>query len=272
MLGSDSQGSLAGTGRLQTLWERDVEQRGPESRGSVFAHDLAGNKIHRWRAEEIGDEVIDRVRINFHRRADLHDFPGAHDNDAVGERHCFFLIVRNEDEGALEHLVQPVAFGTQLAAEFRVEARQRLVEQERRWIGRQRARYCNPLRLAARALPWHLAQQMPDANHIGDFAHALDALLRRNFLHAQAELDVLRDVLMGKQRVSLEHHAEVAVARLEIVDDAPVDANFARSRILKTGDHAQRRRLAAAGWPDEDNELAILNREVQVLDRLNSAE
>src|SRR5262245_3011145 len=46
MLGPDSQGPLAGTGRLQTLWEWDVEQRGPESRDSVVAHDLAGNKIH----------------------------------------------------------------------------------------------------------------------------------------------------------------------------------------------------------------------------------
>src|SRR5262245_22030988 len=61
MLGPNSQGSLAVTGRLQTLRECDVEQRGPESRDSVVAHDLAGNEIHRWRAEEIGDEVIDRV-------------------------------------------------------------------------------------------------------------------------------------------------------------------------------------------------------------------
>ena len=72
--------------------------------------------------------------------------------------------------------------------------------------------------------------------------------------------------------MALKHHAEIAVARLEIVDDAPVDADFARSRILETGDHAQRRRLAAAGRSDEHDELAVFDREVQVLDRLNGAE
>src|SRR5262249_58830715 len=102
--------------------------------------------------EEIGDEVIDGVRIDFHRRADLHDLPGAHDDDAVGERHRFFLVVRNKYESAFEHLVQPVAFGAQLAAKFRVEARQWLVEEERGWIRYERACQGNPLRLTAPAL------------------------------------------------------------------------------------------------------------------------
>ena len=93
-----------------------------------------------------------------------------------------------------------------------------------------------------------------------------------DLLHAQAELDVLRDILVRKQRVALKDHAEIAVARLEIVHHAPVDADFARGRILEAGNHAQGGRLAAAGRSDEHDELAVLDGEVQALDRLNGAE
>src|SRR5262249_19026280 len=86
---------------------------------------------------------------------------------------------------------------------------------------------------------------------------------RRHFLHPQAELDVLRHILVRKKSVALEHHAEAAVARLEIVDHAPVDADFARGRVLETGNHAQRRRLAAAGGTDEGDELAVVDVEVR---------
>ncbi len=86
-----------------------------------------------------------------------------------------------------------------------------------------------------------------------------------HILHAQAELDVLRHRLVRKQRVALEHHAEAAVARLDVVDHAAVDPDLARGRILEARDHAQRRGLAAAGRADEHHELAVLDRDVDVL-------
>ena len=72
--------------------------------------------------------------------------------------------------------------------------------------------------------------------------------------------------------MTLEHHAEAAVARLEVVDHAAVDADFAGGRILEAGDHAQRRGLAAAGRADEDDEFAVLDGEAQVLYRFHRAE
>ena len=72
--------------------------------------------------------------------------------------------------------------------------------------------------------------------------------------------------------MTLENHSEIAVARLKIVHDASVDADIPGGRILEAGNHAQSGRLAAAGRPDEDDELAVFDGEVQVLDRLNGAE
>ena len=40
--------------------------------------------------------------------------------------------------------------------------------------------------------------------------------------------------------------------------------------LLETGDHAKRRRLAAAGRADEHHELAVLDRQVERVDRARS--
>ena len=69
--------------------------------------------------------------------------------------------------------------------------------------------------------------------------------------------------------MALEHHAEAAVARLQVVDHAPVDTDFAGCRILEAGDHAQRRGLAAAGRADENDEFAVLDGETQILSPLS---
>ena len=72
--------------------------------------------------------------------------------------------------------------------------------------------------------------------------------------------------------MGLEHHAEPAVARLDVVDHAPVDADFAGGRVLEAGDHAQRRGLAAARWTDEHHELAVLDRAREISDRNDRTE
>ena len=50
-----------------------------------------------------------------------------------------------------------------------------------------------------------------------------------------------------------------------VVDDALADPEDALGDLLEAGDHAQRRRLAAAGRADEDHELAVLDLEVEVV-------
>ena len=53
---------------------------------------------------------------------------------------------------------------------------------------------------------------------------------------------------------------------LQMRDVLAVDADRSRGRRLEAGDHAQGRRLAAAAGAEEGDELAALDREVEVLD------
>ena len=70
------------------------------------------------------------------------------------------------------------------------------------------------------------------------------------------------------ERVVLEHHRDVAVARRHVVDDVAADPDLAAGDLLQPGDHAQRGGLAAAGRADQHDELLVGDLEVDAVHRL----
>ena len=73
-----------------------------------------------------------------------------------------------------------------------------------------------------------------------------------------------------KDRVLLEDEPHLAFLRRhenalhDRIDDARADLDLAGAQIFEAGDHAQGRRLAAARSPDQHQELAILDNQVEV--------
>ena len=104
-------------------------------------------------------------------------------------------------------------------------------------------------------------------------AHAIRSLtsLLRRLAQAQAERDVVGDRQVRVERVVLEDHRDVAILRGEVVHDALADRDRPVADLLEAGDHAQRGRLAAARRSDEDEELAVLDVERQVLHGVDSS-
>ena len=104
----------------------------------------------------------------------------AHDGDAVGERQRLGLVVGDIEHGQVRQVaVQPRELLDHVAADLRIERRQRLVEQQHARTHGERARDGDALLLAA-----------------GEFAR----IARGEFLHAdhaQRILDPLRDQLFG---------------------------------------------------------------------------
>ena len=66
--------------------------------------------------------------------------------------------------------------------------------------------------------------------------------------------------------------ARPAVGGRDGVDHLAVDGEFAAGRPLEAGDHAQQRRLAAAGRADEDDELAVGDLQIDVVQHVDAAE
>jgi hypothetical protein len=68
------------------------------------------------------------------------------------------------------------------------------------------------------------------------------------------------------ERVVLEDHRDVAVLGREVGDVAVTDPDLAAVDLFEAGEHAQGGGLAAAGGADEDEELAVLDVDVELVD------
>jgi hypothetical protein len=72
---------------------------------------------------------------------------------------------------------------------------------------------------------------------------------------------------VGVERVALEDHRDVALPRCELRHVAVADQDGARGRLFEAGDDPKQRRLAAPGRADEHHELAVLDLQLDVVDR-----
>src|SRR3954467_9788659 len=77
---------------------------------------------------------------------------------------------------------------------------------------------------------------------------------------------------MRIERVVLEHHRNVALFRLDIVDDAITDRNGSRGDVFEAREHPQQGGLAATGGADQHDELAILDRNRHAVQNFEIAE
>ncbi len=175
------------------------------------------------------------------------------------------------DDCRVEILVEPLDLGAHLHAQLGIEVGQRLVHQEDGRIAHQRAAQCDALLLAARQFARQALEQVGHVEHLRRLAHLLVDLRRRQPAHLQREGEVLVDRLVGIERVVLEHHGDVAILGIEIVDHAVADDDVAAGDRNQPGDQIERRRLAAARWPDQGDELAVVDGQRHVVDGMNGA-
>ena len=165
-----------------------------------------------------------------------------------------------------EALLDAQDLGARLHAQLGVEVRERLVHEERGRLAHDRAAERDALPLPARE---RLRLAVEEAVEVEDLRGLLDAaldLLLRRLQQLEAEGEVVEDGHVRIERVRLEHHRDVPVLRRDAVDDPLADLDLAVVDLLEAGEAAQRRRLAAPRWPDQDQELLVVDLEVEVVD------
>src|SRR4029079_4236802 len=86
------------------------------------------------------------------------------------------------------------------------------------------------------------------------------ALGTSDLREAKREQDVLEHAHARIKRVRLEDDADVAIARLDIVDARAIERDVAARRAVDSRQHQERRRLAASRRSKKDDERAVVDR------------
>ena len=224
-------------------------------------------------AEKIGDEARSRRLVDVRRRADLDDAARLHDGEAIRHRRRGFLIVRDIDRREAQALLNGAQLDRHVVAEPPVERRHRLVEQDDRRLGHERARQGDPLQLppaqrVRMSLGEFLRRQLNQRKHPLDL---LDDRRAREALHPQAEGDVLANGHVREDRERLEHKADIAPVRRNPQDASAQDADIAGAWTIESGDHPHGGRLPAARRAEQRQNLAREDLQRDVVDGANCA-
>ena len=182
--------------------------------------------------------------------------------DAVGHRHRLGLVVGHVERRRAQRPLDACHLGSHPDPELRVEIGQRLVHQERPWLPHDRAAHRDPLPLAARQRLGAPVQQLCQAQDLGRLGDPSGAFGAAHPREPESERHVVAHRHVRVQGVALEDHRKVAVGRRYVGDFDAVDQDVARGGRPEPGDYAQRRRLTAAGWADQYQELAVVDGQI----------
>src|SRR5579884_2683175 len=213
-------------------------------------------------AEEARHEPGLRMLVQLRGRTELLDVPVIHDHDAVSHRHRLFLVVRDVHERDADLVLDPLQLELHLLAQLEIERAERLVEEQHARLVDER----DALLLAARQLARLASLEPREADELQRLADAAPQIAALHLAPTEAERDVLEDRQVREERIRLEDGVHVALVRRQRRDITAAELDPPGRRLLEASDHAQRRRLAAAGGAEERGEAAPLDVERERVD------
>ncbi len=195
---------------------------------------------------------------------------GTHHGDHRAEPDRLVDVVRDEDDGLAQLLLDAQQFLLEALAHDRVDGGERLVHQQHRRVRGERAGDADALLLTAGELVRVTARERGVQ---ADPRHQLPGPAARPVLAPAQQPGHGRDVVddravLEEARVldDVTHAPAQRVDRLLLDVDA-VDQDGALAGLDHPVDHPQGRRLAAAGRPDENRDGAVRDLERQPVDR-----
>ena len=228
--------------------------------------------VHRWVAEEGRHRGGGRAREHLLGRPDLHDPPVHEDGHPVGQRHRLLLVVRHVHRRHVERALQALELHPGLDAQLRVEVRQRLVEQKERRLTYDRPRQRAALLLPAGKLAGSALEQVLDAHPRRGLAHRMRDPVGRGPDHLQGECDVVEHRHVRIQRIALEHHCDIAIARGQQRRVGAVELDLAFGGGLQPCDDAQGGGLARTRRAEQRKELARPDLQIDIVQHARVSE
>src|SRR5262249_4508504 len=129
------------------------------------------------------------------------------------------------------------------------------------------ARQSHALPLATRELRRVALREAVQLHELEELAHAAPDLVLRALPHLEAKGDVLPDGHVLEGGVVLEDHSDSARPRRQVRDVVVTQRDLAGVGLVKAGDHAQERRLAAAARAEKSRQRPLRNRDGDIIER-----
>ena len=171
-----------------------------------------------------------------------------------------------------DRLLDVLELDLHLLPQLEIERAERLVEQQHAGPVDERARERDALALSARELARLAAGERVQPHERERLDRTLAPLRLGDALDAQAVLDVLLHGHVREERVVLEHRVDVALVGRAIRHILPAEQHAAARGPFEARDHAQTRGLARPGRPEQREELAAPDVEVDCVDGDERAE
>lgn len=156
-------------------------------------------------------------------------------------------------------------------AQFQVEGSERFVQQQGPRPVHQRPGERDPLLLAAGERPGPPVGEPGQLDELEHLADPPAQLLAADPAAPQPEGYIRGDIQVWEERVALEDEVHIAPIGRDGGDVAAVEQDAPAGRFLESGDHPQGGGLAAAGWAEQREELALLDAEIHPRDRAHQA-
>mmetsp|Transcript_23594 Transcript_23594/g.41764 ORF Transcript_23594/g.41764 Transcript_23594/m.41764 type:complete len:285 (+) Transcript_23594:432-1286(+) len=204
------QGRHGGGGRAPSI------QR--NCRGLAGAGDLAGEEVHRWRADELRNKLVFGTLIELQRCANLGNAASSQHDDACGQRHGLHLIVGHIDHGAVGHgLFELGDLDTRGDTKGCVKVRERFVKQIDLGVAHNGTSDGHTLTLTTGELFGQSIQQVVQLERFGSFLHTLVDFRRAHLGDFERKRHVFAHSEVRIERVGLEHHRDAAFAGRDII-------------------------------------------------------
>ena len=174
--------------------------------------------------------------------------------------------MRHVDEHQPELALEVPQLDAHAQLEQPVEVPERLVQEQRLGLGDEHARKGHALLLATRELARLAVGKRLEAHHLEGGHGALPALVLADAVHLQPELDVLEHRAVREEREVLKDGRRRPLVRRQVDERLAVEQDLAARRELVAADHPQRRRLPAARRAEQDDVLAVVDVQVEVVD------
>ena len=232
----------------------DLEERQRDGPPAVGQN--RGEQVHPGRAHERGDEAVPGRPVEVPRRPDLHDPPLAEHADPLGHRQRLELIGRRVEHRHAELPVEPLELHPRVVAEFGVEVRQGLVEEEQLRPPDDRAPDRDPLLLAAAQRLRPAPEGVADPQELGDLADPPLDLRRVQARLPQGIGEIVVDRQVRVEREGLEDHPDPAALDGSVGQVSTPRPDGSRVEPLEPGHRAEQRRLAGPARSEDAEELA----------------